>query len=74
LHAWLLAHRRFGPMIRDWQTQGAVSRRSKILAVLTMALCAVVMFLTAPKDWMAATGTSIMAVVAVWLWRRPEPR
>lgn len=74
LHAWLLAHRRFGPMIRDWQTQGAVSRRSKTLAILTMAVCAVVMFLTAPKALMAATGTSIMAVVAIWLWRRPEPR
>ena len=73
LHAWLLAHRRFGPMIRDWQQHGAVSRRSKRLAIGTMALCAVVMFLTAPRWWMAATGTAIMAVVAVWLWHRPDP-
>ena len=51
-----------------------VSRRAKRLAIGMMAACAVVMFLTAPKAWMAATGTAIMAVVAVWLWRRPEPR
>jgi uncharacterized protein len=74
LHAWLLAHRRFGPMIRDWQSQGAVSRRSKLLAIATMFFCAIVMFLTAPKAWMAATGSAIMAIVALWLWRRPEPR
>ncbi len=74
LHAWLLGHRRFGSMIRDWQEQGAVSRKSKWLATITMAFCAVVMFLTAPKLWMAATGTAIMAIVALWLWRRPEPR
>jgi uncharacterized protein len=74
LHAWLLAHRRFGPMIQDWQTQGAVSRRSKRLATITMIFCAAVMFLTAPKWWMAATGSAIMTVVALWLWRRPEPR
>ena len=74
LHAWLLAHRQFGPMIRDWQSQGAVSRRAKRLATGMMAACAVVMFLTAPKAWMAATGTAIMAVVAAWLWLRPEPR
>ncbi len=74
LHAWLLGHRVFGPMIRDWQAQGAVSRRAKWLAITTMAACAVVMFLTAPQPWMAATGTAIMAVVAMWLWRRPEPR
>ena len=74
LHAWLLAHRQFGPVIRDWEAQGAVSRRAKRLATLMMAACAVIMFLTAPAIWMAATGTAIMAVVAAWLWRRPEPR
>ncbi|MBN7136159.1 hypothetical protein A7A76_15555 [Lysobacter enzymogenes] len=73
LHAWLLAHRQFGPMIRDWQAHGAVSRRAKRLAVSMMAACAAIMFLTSPKWWMAASGTAIMAVVAVWLWRRPEP-
>ena len=74
LHEWLLAHRTFGPMIRDWQAQGAVSRRAKWAAVLMMAACAVIFFLTAPKLWMAASGTAIMSVVAVWLWLRPEPR
>ena len=74
LHAWLLAHRRFGPMIRDWQAQGAVSRRAKWLATAMMAAAGVVMFLTAPEWWMAATGTGIMAVTAAWLWARPEPR
>ena len=73
LHAWLLAHRRFGPMIRDWQAHGAVSRRAKWLATSMMALAALLMFLTAPRWWMAATGTAIMATVAFWLWRRPEP-
>lgn len=73
LHARLLADRRFGPMIRDWQSQGAVSRRAKWLATTMMSACAVVMFLTAPKLWMAATGTGIMTVVATWLWLRPEP-
>ena len=73
LHAWLLAHRRFGPMIGDWQAQGAVSRRAKWLATSMMALAALLMFLTAPRWWMAATGTAIMATVAFWLWRRPEP-
>ncbi len=73
LHARLLADRRFGPMIRDWQANGAVSRRAKWLATAMMAACAAVMFLTAPKAWMAATGTGIMIVVAAWLWLRPEP-
>ncbi|WP_133479207.1 YbaN family protein [Cognatilysobacter segetis] len=74
LHARLLADARFGPMIRDWQAQGAVSRRAKRLATLSMAVAGAIMLLTAPKPWMAGLGISCMAVVAIWLWRRPEPR
>ena len=74
LHRWLLAHARFGPLIRDWEREGAVSRRAKRLAIGMMGVCALVMFLTAPRWWMAAIGTTIMACVALWLWRRPEPR
>ena len=73
LHAWLHAHRLFGPMISDWESTGAVSRRAKWVATITMMLCAVIMFLTAPTWWMAATGTAVMMIVAIWLWLRPEP-
>ena len=73
LHAWLLGHRRFGPIIRYWQAGGAIGRRAKWLATGMMAAAAVVMFLTAPEWWMAATGTAVMAVVGAWLWHRPEP-
>jgi uncharacterized membrane protein YbaN (DUF454 family) len=73
LHGWLLAHPRFGPMIREWQAHGAVSRRAKWLATAMMSVASLLMFATAPRWWMAATGTAIMAVVATWLWRRPEP-
>ena len=73
LHAWLLAHRQFGPMIRDWQANGAVSRRAKRLAVAMMAFSGVVMLLFMPDRWMALPGIAVMAIVALWLWRRPEP-
>lgn len=73
LHAWLHAHRIFGPMIRDWQATGAVARRAKWVASLAMLLCAALMFVTAPRLWMAAGGTGVMLIVAVWLWSRPEP-
>ena len=74
LHAWMLAHHVFGPMIRDWEANGAVSRKAKYWAIGTMALSAVIFFLTAPKWWMAAIGTGIMVVVGTWLWLRPEPK
>ncbi|GMU42463.1 MAG: YbaN family protein [Xanthomonadales bacterium] len=73
LHAWLHAHRVFGPMVRDWQVYGAVSRRAKWASTLTMIACSAIFFRTSPRWWMAALGTAIMACVAVWLWLRPEP-
>lgn len=73
LHAWLLRHRVFGPMIRDWRDQRAVSRRAKLLAVGVMMLSAVIMFTMVRPLVIPVGTTAIMASVAVWLWRRPEP-
>lgn len=73
LHRWMRGHKVFGKMIRDWEKERAVSRRAKWSATAMMAASAVIFFLTAPKLWMAITGTAIMASVATWLWLRPEP-
>ena len=72
LHRWLLAHAQFGPMIRDWQQHGAVSRRAKGMASLAMALSACAMLAFAPRLWMALPPIVCMGGVALWLWRRPE--
>lgn len=71
LHARLLADQRFGPMIRDWQAHGAVSRRAKWLASSMMAASGVLLLLVAPPV-SAAVATACMGAVAIWLWRRPE--
>ena len=38
LHGWLLRNRTFGKAIRDWRAHRAISRRSKAMSVLAMAL------------------------------------
>ena len=73
LHGWLLRHRVFGPLIRDWQAHGAVSRRAKVFASATMAASAAVLFAVGPSVWFAAGVTALTASVAGWLWLRPEP-
>lgn len=37
LHGWLLGHPVFGPPIRNWEENGAISRKAKRLAVGSMA-------------------------------------
>jgi hypothetical protein len=73
MHQWLLGHRLFGPMIRDWERNGAISRRAKWTASIAMAFCAVVMFVVSARLWLAVFGTGTMLVVGVWMWLRPEP-
>ena len=78
LHRYLHQHPRFGPMIRDWQAHGAVSRRAKWTATLAMLACAGVLLaimvsVGSHRWWMAALPIACMALVSAWLWMRPEP-
>lgn len=73
LHVWLRRHQQFGPMIRNWQRSGAVSRKAKRMAVAMMSASAVIMLVFMPNRWMALPGIVVMALVGAWLWRRPEP-
>lgn len=72
LHVWMRRHRRFGPMIRNWEDHGAVSRRAKWLASVMMALCSALMALSPSPFWAWAVGSGIILTVAIWLWQRPE--
>lgn len=69
----LLEDPRFGASIRDWETHGAVSRRGKWMATLTMAVCALVLLLFVHKLWVQVLAIGCMSAVALWLWLRPEP-
>lgn len=74
LHAWLLRHKLFGPMIVNWRNGGCVSRRAKWSATAAMAVCIAILFLVRPNAWAPELGTTVMLVVLAWLWCRPEPQ
>lgn len=73
LHDWLRRHRFFGPILATWRQGGRIERRAKWASAFAMAGCAGLLFLVARPIWTAAAGTAVMGVVAVWIWRRPEP-
>lgn len=73
LAAWLESHRLFGPLIRDWRTGGRVSRRAKWSAAIAMTVCAALLLWLVRPRAAAMGGIAVMAIVLVWLWRRPEP-
>lgn len=72
LEAWLLDHAHFGPHIRHWRARGAVPRRAKWLATVMMAGSATMMQFTPLPLYVRIGVPAVMAVVAIWLWLRPE--
>jgi uncharacterized membrane protein YbaN (DUF454 family) len=73
LEAWLLDHAHFGPHIRAWREHGAVPRRAKWIATVMMSGSALMMQLTPLPLYVRLGVPAVMAAVAIWLWRRPEP-
>ena len=72
LEAWLLEHPRHGAAIRRWRERGAVTRRAKCWASATMVASLALLFASAAPRALVLGVTPFVAVVALWLWRRPE--
>ena len=72
--AKLLAHPRFGRALRDWEDGRRVSARGKRLAALGMAIGWAVLVLWRGLSLPAILVGLLLAGIAFWLWRRPEPR
>lgn len=68
---WLLAHKTFGPMVRDWRANHAIPLRAKQLAWSMMALASLWSALVLPPRW-AWTTAAICAAVGLWMWRLPN--
>lgn len=73
LHAWLLAHPRYGRPILDWQEHGAISRPAKIAAGIAMLVSLGITWLVGVAGWVLGLQAACLAAVAVYLFTRPEP-
>lgn len=74
LHRWLYAHPHLGKLLIDWEQQGAVSRSSKLMAVILLTASWGIMYLRTNNSWlMAGLAVLFMAIIA-FLVSRPEPR
>lgn len=72
LHAWILGHRVFGPLLEHWQA-GTMPRRAKWAVTAAMTAAGAIAALTISSRWIVAAVIACMACVATWLWHRPEP-
>ena len=73
LEAWLLDHPRFGPPLRAWKEEGAISARAKRAAVGAMTVSWIVV-LMASSHWLVPTVVgAVLVMVAAYVLTRPLP-
>lgn len=66
------AHRRFGPMVRDWEARGAIPRKAKATAVALMAGSLALLALAPVGPIVLAATGAVLATVAVFILTRPS--
>ncbi len=59
-HSWLINHRRFGPLIVNWQRHGSIDPRSKRMAMAVMAIALL-------SSWLLGASVRILIIQAVVL-------
>jgi hypothetical protein len=72
-HEWLIAHRLFGPMVREWHEHGSIPFRVKLTAISMMALglgTSIVLFVEAP--WLKALLAALGLGLGAWMYRLPS--
>src|SRR5690606_31896498 len=76
LHRRLLEHRRFGPLVRDWERHRVVRLRAKILATaMIVPLEAYMLLLSPAPGWTKVVTVLLVAWGQVFIWTKPsEPR
>lgn len=74
LETKLLNHPRYGADVQAWREQGCIRRKAKWAATLLMAASYIILwFMKLPPTYLKVAVGLLLAVVATWLWLRPEP-
>lgn len=73
LHQWLVDHDIFGPLIADWREHGAISRRTKVISVLSMIAILVISTLLSVPTHVIVIQAIVLSCSTVFILTRPLP-
>ncbi|MGD9478548.1 YbaN family protein [Shinella sp. G-2] len=75
LEAWLLNHRTLGPPLANWKREGAISARTKVVALsLIAASYGFFWYRVQPSLLLAAVVALILLASALFIATRPLPK
>ena len=64
-HTWLLNHKRFGPMLQNWESHKVVPKNAKILMVI-LQFAAVVMIQYSLNNLFITIGLALLLICVAW--------
>ena len=64
-HSWLLNHKRFGPILRNWELHRVVPKNAKILMVI-LQIFAVIMIQYSLKNILITTSLGLLLICVAW--------
>jgi uncharacterized membrane protein YbaN (DUF454 family) len=73
LHQWLLDHNVFGPLIDNWHRYGAISRRAKVVSVVSMIAVLVISLAMAAPAVVIWLQVLVLGAAALFILTRPLP-
>lgn len=71
--AWIRSRRYVGPLITNWETERAIPRRAKYIAISMIFASAMLLLWHLGQGWLRWAIVALLAAVALWLATRPEP-
>ncbi len=72
LHKWLLNSPMFGPVIKNWEENGSISMRAKILATISITLLFTYSLLILDKPLLIKVLLVVVAIsILIFIWTRP---
>ena len=72
VHSWLVNHKLFGKMIRDWHERGAIDRKAKYFATVSILLVLVVSVVLDIKLMIVLLQVFVLFLALLFIWTRPD--
>ena len=70
-HTWLIEHKFFGPIVRDWQSSDGIPRKARNRAIIFMWIGMTVSIFIVSRFWATIGLITIGFCVSVYLLRMP---
>lgn len=71
-HDWLLGHKTFGKMIKDWNERGVINRKAKYLSTVSIGAVLSLSVLLHVEMIVIYIQIFVLSLALLFIWTRPD--